>query len=233
MIENGIFKKRRNSRDACLPPSKKVKHDDEDSNESLSDHFMFSGLPSKKNFNQSDILNFSHEDDSLKGDFNWQSILNQDIEIGGVRVKTEDLIDTSDPSLDSPTGGMSPHSSESDDNFSIEDLFANTDLSNNSETPIDFTTENDPLDLTLTGQQIRQPEWWEGSINLGNRIKHEPDAAGLHTPIHVSASPVLVQAPEDPVLHPWAEHGGYADIGQAFDVDNLFDIGNIPSPKFL
>jgi hypothetical protein len=50
-------------------------------------------------------------------------------------------------SLQSDT--MSPQSSEcSSDNFSVEDLFSQTDLSQNI--PFDFTS-NDPLVLTLNG----------------------------------------------------------------------------------
>jgi hypothetical protein len=50
---------------------------------------------------------------------------------------------------------MSPQSSEcSSDNFSIEDLFAQTDLS--QDVPFDYTS-NDPLDLTINGSHLSPP----------------------------------------------------------------------------
>ncbi|XP_033752519.1 forkhead box protein J1-B-like [Pecten maximus] len=234
MIENGIFKKRRNSRDAaCPPPLKKVKREDDDSMSSCNSLINFSKV-SKKGQNGLNILFPGQEDDSLKGDFNWTSILNQDIEIGGIRVKTEDLLDNTSEQDLSPSAAMSPPSSEANsDDFSIEDLFGQADLS--SDVPLDFTTEN-PLDLTVTGQPIKAPQWWEESFNLSEQqglLKAAAEASsGLHTPIHTTPSPVTIKDDlDDELAHPWAESGGFADIGEAFDVDNLFDIGNIPSPR--
>lgn len=234
MIENGIFKKRRNSRDAaCPPPLKKVKHEDDDSLSSCNSLINFSKVTRR---GQNGLIVFpGQDDDSLKGDFNWTSILNQDIEIGGIRVKTEDLLDNaSEHDLSASSSAMSPPSSEANsDDFSIEDLFGHTDLG--SDVPLDFTTEN-PLDLTVTGQNIKAPEWWEESFNLGDHkgaLKEAAEASsGLHTPLHVTSSPVHIKDElDDELAHPWAESGGFTDIGEAFDVDNLFDIGNIPSPR--
>lgn len=219
MIENGIFKKRRNSRETpCLPPTKKIKREEEDDFSSCSKAGKKEGLVHFGN----------HEDqDHLKGDFNWTSILNQDIEIGGVRVKTEDLLDSNDSCDSAPMVAMSPPSSEcNSDDFTIEDLFSQTELSND-QSPIDFVT-NDPLDLTINGHHIEVPQWWEQSLNLSGNLKSDPEhnKSGLNTPI--APSP----APEDhtDTEHPWAMNG-FDDIGDAFDVDNLFDLENIPSPK--
>ena len=222
MIENGIFKKRRNSRESsCTPPIKKIKKE-------VDDDYRNCNVTKSKN----GLVHFGaqEEQDHLRGDFNWTSILNQDIEIGGVKVKTEDLLDSNSCDSQTPSAPMSPPSSEcNSDDFSIEDLFAQTDLSN--EPALDFTT-NDPLDLTINGQHIETPGWWADNFNL-SAIKSEPDcpdsdrSSGLHTPI--APSPATDGDGLD-AEHPWAENG-FADIGDAFDVDNLFDLENIPSPK--
>jgi hypothetical protein len=53
---------------------------------------------------------------------------------------------------------MSPQSSEcSSDNFTVEDLFAHTDIS--QDIPFDYTS-NDPLVLTLTGSYLSPPVDW-------------------------------------------------------------------------
>ena len=222
MIENGIFKKRRNSRESSsTPPIKKIKKE-------VDDDYRNCNVTKSKN----GLVHFGaqEEQDHLRGDFNWTSILNQDIEIGGVKVKTEDLLDSNSCDSQTPSAPMSPPSSEcNSDDFSIEDLFAQTDLSN--EPALDFTT-NDPLDLTINGQHIETPGWWADNFNL-SAIKSEPDcpdsdrSSGLHTPI--APSPATDGDGLD-AEHPWAENG-FADIGDAFDVDNLFDLENIPSPK--
>lgn len=218
MIDNGVFKKRRNSREGpCPPPMKKIKKEPED------DY-----LPSchGRAMKQESVVHFSNDEhESLKGDFNWTSILHQDIEIAGIKIKTEDLLDGPDSSSSVPSDPMSPPSSEcSSDNFSIEDLFTQHDLS--QDVPFDYTT-NDPLDLTINGSHISPPEWWSEDMNTGDHvnIKH---SNGLHTPI-IPSSPVQEHDHLDG--HPWAESSTFADIAEAFDVDNLFDLENIPSPK--
>jgi hypothetical protein len=143
MIDNGVSKKRCNSQEGSAPPPlKKIKKEQEDD--------YFPSCNNKSSRNES-VVHFSNEEHKLlKGDFNWTSILHQDIEIEGIKIKTEDLFygldslssvpsDTISPQSDT----MSPQSSEcSSDNFSIEDLFAQTDLS--QDIPFDFTL-NDPL----------------------------------------------------------------------------------------
>lgn len=218
MIDNGVFKKRRNSREGncpSAPPLKKIKKEPEDDYELGNCH--------GKALRHESVVHFHNDEhESLKGDFNWTSILHQDIEIAGIKIKTEDLLDGPDSSSSVPSDPLSPPSSEcSSDNFSIEDLFSQTDLS--QEVPFDYTT-NDPLDLTINGSHIAPPEWWSEGIEHQS-IKHEP---GLNTPI-MPSSPVQEHDHLDG--HPWAESNTFADIAEAFDVDNLFDLENIPSPK--
>jgi hypothetical protein len=270
MIDNGVSKKQRNSQEGSAPPAlKKIKKEQEDD--------YFPSCNNKSSRNES-VVHFSNEEhESLKGDFNWTSILHQDIEIEGIKIKTEDLLDgldslssvpsdTMSPQSDtmSPQSDtMSPQSSEcsydnfsledllaqdipfdftsndplvpsdttspqysdcSSDNFSIEDLFAQTDLS--QDIPFDYTS-NDPLVLTLTGSYPSPPaDWLSEGLNAGEQVdvKHN---SGLHMPI--VSSPV--QEHDNLDGHSWADSITFADIAEAFNVDNLFDLDNILSPK--
>ncbi|KAK3579229.1 hypothetical protein CHS0354_033298 [Potamilus streckersoni] len=228
MIESGVFKKRRNSRDSNPPPTpvKRIKKEE--------DLLPSCSGDSRTNVGSIDggwnyvIQCGNHEDyASLKGDFTWTSILNQDIDIGGVKVKTEDLIDSNETyEATSSIISMSPPSSESNSNdFGFDELFSGMKY---SDIPVDMTT-NDPLDLTVVGQSIKAPEWWNESINFGDsrnfycqgKIGRE---SGLHTPI--APSPVH----DHEGNHPWSEGVDLEQMSTAFDVDNLFDIDNIPSP---
>ena len=123
-----------------------------------------------------------------------------------------------------PSDTMSPQSSECrSDNFSIEDLFAQTDLSQDIPLPFDYTS-NDPLVLTLTGSYLTPPaDWLSEGLNTGEQVdvKHN---SGLHTPIVLSP----VQEHDNLDGHPWADSITFADIAEAFNVDNLFDLENTP-----
>lgn len=248
LIENGVFKKRRNSRDGQTTPSsssptnvpfslKRVK--DEYSLKRVKDEPLDDGYeggccsqPSKmrKLDTCSSSLQYgANEDDGhLKGDFNWTSILNQDIEIGGIRIKTEDLIDTNDDAA-SPILAMSPPSSDSNSvsDFGLDDLLGDTEFSS-SESPLDFTT-SDSLSLQVVGTGIKAPDWWADSFNGGERgllqnIENIEARSGLNTP--VAPSPIHET---DSIGHPWFDR---SDMGldANFDVEDLFDIENIPSP---
>lgn len=239
MIENGVFKKRRNSRDGCPsssspPPMSGLKRikceplDDDD----FSDSGFVQPIKMRKLDDGNSVMHYGANDTEeahLKGDFNWTSILNQDIEIGGIRIKTEDLIDTSSEDAASPILAMSPPSSDSNSvsDFGIDDLLGENSFS--SDTPIDFTT-SDNLDLSVVGTGIKAPDWWADSFNLGEHrnllqnIENIECRSGLNTP--VASSPVHEH---DENAHPWFDRNDH-DSDTPFDVDNLFDIENIPSP---
>lgn len=225
MIENGIFKKRRASRDSCpVPPTKRVKKEDE----LLMAVNSIKGTREDKLLSNGSMLHYgehsSYEDDdslTLRPDFNWSSILNQDIDIGGVRIKTEQIIDSDDSG---PLIAMSPPSSDTNsDDLGLDDLFSQTDIS--MDVPLDCTT-HDTLNLTVTGRGIRPPEWW--ADNLLHEMKIEPDDhahnSGLHTPVQPSPN-----SDQHDMWESMSELGGH----RAFDLDNLFDFGDIPSPPML
>lgn len=239
LIENGVFKKRRNSRDgpsgstsSSPPPTlplnlKKIKREPDD--DGYEDQFRPSKM--RKVDGGNSVLHFGANEDEghLKGDFNWTSILNQDIEIGGIKIKTEDLIDTNDDSA-SPIMAMSPPSSDSNSvsDFGLDDLLGENDLSP-SQSPLDFTT-SDSLSLEVIGTGIKAPDWWADSFNAGEHrsllqnIENIETRSGLNTP--VGQSPVHEH---DDLDHPWLDRADL-NIDTPFDVDNLFDIENIPSP---
>jgi hypothetical protein len=264
-----VSKKRCNNReDSAPPPLKKIKKEQEDD--------YFPSCSNKSSRNESVVHLSNEEHKLLKEDFNWTSILHQDIEIEGIKIKTVDLLDGLDslssvPSdtMSSQSDTMSPQSSEcSSDNFNIEDLFAQTDLS--QDIPFDFTliyplvpsdtmspqssecssdnfsvedlfsqtdlsqdipfdfTSNDPLVLTLTGSYLSPPvDWLSEGLNAGEQVDVERNTSGLHMPI-VSLPD---QEHDNLDRHPWADSITFADIAEAFNVDNLFDLENIPSPK--
>ncbi|XP_041362704.1 forkhead box protein J1-B-like isoform X2 [Gigantopelta aegis] len=239
MIENGTFKKRRGSRDtAPLPPTKRLKKDDDD------DIAILSGnVRSRYSDDQYANTNYNYmyfgandddDDSALKGDFNWTAILNQDIEIAGVKIKTEQLLnDASDDggSLISSLG--TPSSDSNSDDLRLDDLLSHADFGGSGggdDIPVDYTNNN-PLDLTINGHGIKLNEWWDENVNMNEHYQALTDitgerntTGGLHTPVHPSS--------DDDNL--WIVHQPSGDdVSNAFDMENLFDIDNIPSPHIL
>lgn len=225
MFENGILKKRRGSSPAISPPFKRIKRE-EDSSSSSSCAYESGRVVWNRGHNVLQVI-APDDDDQVIGDFNWTSILNQDIEIGGIRIKTERLLEESDYA--SPIIAMSPPSSESNsEDFGIEELLSQTDFSQDI---ADFSSSS-PLDLTVTGTSLRAPQWWSECIDNAEHsdilASNNNDDSGLHTP--VPASPLCYTD----INHPWADESGIDQSSMAaFDVDNLFDIDNVPSPHML
>jgi forkhead box protein J1 len=223
MIENGTFKKRRNSRDSPLLSVKRLKREEDELTLAVN---SIKGTREDKLLSNGSLYGSPDDSDddslTLRGDFNWTAILNQDIDIGGVRVKTEQIIDSDDSS--SPLIAMSPPSSETNsDDLGLDDLFSQTDIS--MDTPLDCTTHV-PLDLTVTGTGIRPPDWWADT--LLHDIKTEPvDTDHRSTDLHTPVAP----SPRSNVDDVWTNATGLSH--SAFDLDNLFDIDNIPSPPLL
>ncbi|CAH1795068.1 unnamed protein product [Owenia fusiformis] len=231
MLENGVFKKRRASSaremTSCPIPLKRIKQEIEDHSYDGSHNSQ----DAKQAYTRSKSYHFGAEEDSLngalKGDFSWSSILHQDIMVNGVKIKTENIIDDSELA-DSASNvmAMSPPSSVHSD-LGIDDLLS-SDLQNDLfDGQIDSSSEdsNQALDLTVSGQSIRAPEWWNESMTR-DLLNCENNRSGLHTPIAPSPTPTAVEN------HPWAVDNRL-DLDQAiaaFDIDNLFDLGNIPSP---
>lgn len=222
LVENGVFKKRRGSRDNIpSPPIKRFKMDDDD----------FLCVAGMKSTTREDKLlsngssDFSVDDDdtenslTLKGDINWTTILSQDIDIGGRKIKTEDILDQAD---NSPFLALSPPSSETNsDDLGLDEFFSQTH-SFPVEMPLDFQS-NDPLDLTVQGTTIKPPDWWTMD-NHDNNIANNGHYRGLHTPRAPSPDPEHVDAM-------WGDSLGLNSSGNQFDLDKLFEFKfDVPSP---
>jgi hypothetical protein len=69
---------------------------------------------------------------------------------------------------------------------------------------------------------IEPADWLSEGLNTGEQVnvKHN---SGLHTPIVLSP----VQEHDNLDGHPWADSITFADIAEAFNVDNLFDLERI------
>ena len=224
MIENGTFKKRQNSKGdtSLMPPAKRIKQEEDE---------LLMAVNSIKGTREDKLLsngsvhydNDDSDDDSLtlRCDFNWTAALTHDTDIGDVGVRTGCVVDSDDSG---PLIAMSPPSSETNsDDLGLDDLFSNTEIA--MDMPLDCTTNN-RLDLTVTGTGIKPPEWW--SDGLLPDVKTEPQDSvqgnGLHTPVPPS--------PTSDIDDLWSNVAGLDGNG-AFDLDNLFDIDNIPSPHVL
>lgn len=210
MFVNGIFKRRRSGAREPLqvsPPVKRVKRETDD--------IMFSTI------NQDSIRGDQEECFvTVSSDFNWSSVLQQDIEIGGVHVKTEQLLDeevlaATDSILDpsAPIMDLSPPPSDSNSDIGLDEF-----LSSELTSPLDLSS-GDVLDLSITGTSIRPPEWWiEGSDELHGLT----GITGHHTPVTVSQS----LHTDDAFSHPWAESRNEVDEALAhldFEFHSIFN----------
>ena len=249
MFVNGIFKKRRSTARETItsPPLKKIKREMESDFGvlgggigSLTPQNSLQGMEALEETMQLRLAPVDEGDDTLRGDFNWNAILHQDIEVGGVSIKTEDIIDgeASEQELADgaacPITALSPPPSDSNSDVALEDLLNAADLAGvgvgdptYDHDPVDLSTS--ALDLTVQGAGIRPPDWWSESMNKDLMQKafmspdHETASSGMHTPL--APSPAHDVDLGD-YSHPWAESRAELDEAIAsFDLDlqNLFD----------
>lgn len=215
MFVDGVFKRRRasTSRENFMvpPPVKRVRPDE--------GGFFIKTEP---NEDASAVLHLQAEElpSALTGaDFNWNAILQQDLELDSVRIKIEpeDHAEIVAASITS----LSPPPSDSNSDNGLEDFFScelhqSVDLSN-----------GEALDLTVHGQTIQPPDWWSESMTKGVFL-HEPlPSSGLNTP--TAPSPTH---PDD-FSHPWSDNRSELDDAIAhFDLDlqNLFEDDSLSSP---
>ena len=216
MFVNGIFKKRRGSLSGretflpTMPPAKRCRTDDSP-RAMRGDTIFHIGADSI-----SDVLDIS---------WNTTTLLSRDIDVGGVRVKTEDIIDEKEnvEAVGTITP-LSPPTSEGDTDVGLDDLLgAGLDFDD----PLDLSTGS-PLDLTVQGTGIRPPDWWSDSAGRDmfagmlspRQFNHN---SGLNTPI--PASPVLDSDVE--LGHPWAEDRLELDQALASFGGDMFDLESI------
>ena len=202
VLVNGILRKRRspsnttssagysreatstNLQPAGQPPAKKTRHErTEESAENVLHIAANAG------------------DNSANLDVSWSAILHQDIEVGGAKVKTEDIIDERDDKLahNELASTLTHQVSDNNSDCDIADL-----LNANLDSPVDFLT-GDPLDLTVLGASIRAPEWWSDQMQNNNFL----DQSAIFQPDN---------------KHPWAEDRTHTDFDLIdTDIHRLFD----------
>ena len=144
---------------------------------------------------------------SLAEYLNIDRLLNQDIEVGGVRVRTEEIIDSHQ--LGSDLVALSPPSSDNTSD-SFEDLLGNN-LAN-----LDSVSTADSPDMTVQGVKIEPPEWWADSLT-GNTI----------TSLLQSNIPPGSLATSADDSHPWSSNKSEIDdaIAALDDMEKFFGSG--------
>ncbi|XP_074647082.1 forkhead box protein J1-A-like [Tubulanus polymorphus] len=235
MLVNGIYKKRRTSTRENIQPVKRIKKEviEDDSNSSLTD---FQRTLSNIKSESVDLLERVKNPadvglNELKGDFCWNALLNQDIEVNGIRMKAEDILNSSESenvyniSPTSPISAMSPPHSEHNSDSGLEDIW-DFNGDNHNDAPLDLTTSGSPLDLTVQGIGIKAPDGWlNDSLSYG--LRHSGNRSGLSTPIAPSPS-----IDDTFSSHPWEESRlDFDEAIASFDMDTLFDISSIPLPS--
>ena len=177
-------------------------------------------------------------------DFSWNAILNQDIDVGGVSVKTEDLLndcsgggavnvkseglsecdlaefDRSEHPSDSITSLSPPPSDSSDGGF--DDLLSSA-FSNEFLEPHDCVS-GAALDLTISGVGLNPPDWW-GADDHTMGDTNPPMGDSL-----IGEPPHLPTSHDDVTSHPWAEDRTELDQAIASldsEIHTLFDTSDL------
>ncbi|XP_077979964.1 forkhead box protein J1-A-like [Glandiceps talaboti] len=135
---------------------------------------------------------------SLKGEFSWNSVLDNEIDVDGIKIKTEDILDEHETlRVESPILDLSPPPSND----------GNTD---------DVYLPDDPLDLTVRGFHINAPDWFSDHPTTSATLDYfEEDLLDELPP---SPANSLEQA------HPWAEKdSGCFDLDNLIDFDSIPD----------
>jgi forkhead box protein J1 len=218
LLENGIFKKRRNSsnRDYYAENIKRIKVEpvDEEYDYQERQHSRKQIAPKRKvpdlelpksrpqQLNSLGSGDLSDSDENLpsallKGDFGWSSIFPAEIEVDGIKVKTEDILDEVDPAqCSSPGLHLSPPPS--------------------NEPVGEAEEECNFLDLSINGVHIPRPLWFDEHLQGLDFSTEETEM--LLNDIDLPPSPV--SSINDLQSHPWAEAGGPV----ALDVDDLLSV---------
>lgn len=237
LLENGILKKRRaNSLPEMLSPTlKRIKIEPEDPVEFDDEVFEIKPVTvkSKKHKSRSKKSKSKHskrskrasrsvlrddsstsEDDNLpssvlNGNFQWDSIFDSEIDVDGVRVKAEAILDPNGgvqimPVLDSP-----PHS-EGNEEFSSMFL------------------QDVPLDLSVKGTHIPKPLWFEGQNKPNAQeeidVRMEESMEELFGVADLPPSPA--SSLNDHSSHPWAESRDQLEDLYFEEFLNFGDSGN-------
>ncbi len=241
MFVNGVFKKRRPGSGGYVtppgmsPPAKRIKPEPADSDTeegylaamAISNEMgagyanpWDSGVHSHSSAQGTYNGMFSDHSDLVKSDFNWNAIFHQDIDVSGVRVKTEEIIDGGigdQVGMESPITALSPPASPTGSSDpGLDDLLGSLPGGGDLDCPLDLSTGGE-LDLTITGTSLKAPDWWSGSVRGMGVGSAAGSRSGLSTPV----APSPVPEPDDP--HPWAEPRSLDQAMFDLDLQNLFE----------
>ncbi|XP_072024733.1 forkhead box protein J1-B-like [Amphiura filiformis] len=241
LLENGIFKKRRNTAPLMDFFPKRIKleplddgyddvFEDANNNSLLTPHCRKQSTPRKHSMPEYGLdgkkrrhlqLNGKQDpllEDStlpsqiLKDDYTWNTIFNSEIEVEGMKIKTEDILNESDGETrpESPLLAISPPHSE------VNDVDGS------------LCPERIDLDLSINGTQIPRPIWFEEQLKdleLPD-VDYEEDFENLFG--HFDFPPSPAHSLHDQQAHPWAEksRGGLTD---SFGIDDSFDFTSMPA----
>ncbi|KAK6176214.1 hypothetical protein SNE40_014539 [Patella caerulea] len=160
-----------------------------------------------------------------KTGFNWSSVLQQDIVVNGVRIKTENLLDEEDCQLSQPLADditSYPMSSSvpncdvnSDDLSCFDDL-----LVFNLDNTKDQQLTNDSA-LDLTSDTNGDHDWWQKALDLNeesNKISSD-----MNEKINRLIKSELFSAPDSKELFIPALNNVDEDV----DICDLFDVGHV------
>ncbi|KAK6176116.1 hypothetical protein SNE40_014460 [Patella caerulea] len=181
IVQTDITKKRRASEHFCFPPSAKRTKIKEETLAVLNYDFVEE--------NRSDShLSFNTPTEQpervCKTGFSWSSVLQQDIEINGIKIKTENILnddsygkfitpevfgDAFDVAMSSPVSSCDVNSG---DMTCVDDLLVFTDESTN----IGHDESRDSLDLFLISDGSGDHDWWQKDFDKTFNKNH-----GLNT----------------------------------------------------
>ena len=242
LLENGIFKKRRNTAPIMdfLPKRIKVEplddgYDDvfdDINNNVIKPHCRKQSTPRKHSMPEYGFdgkkrrLQLQGKQDPLledstlpshilKDDYTWNTIFNSEIEVEGMKIKTEDILNESDGEgrPESPLIPISPPPSEVNEDGQL-------------------CPERIDLDLSINGTHIPRPEWFEEQLKdleLNGDFNNNPEEDFDNLFGHFDFPPSPANSLIDQQAHPWAEKGRGLTLTESFGVDDLFDFTSMPA----
>ena len=219
---SGVFKRQRsNPHEAISSTPKRIKLESEGrllsasppvdyiDNDLVSDE---STVAVKREPGEKMLLNLTGEEEDIDvtSDHTWSTILNQDIQVGGISVKMENILEDSNEA--------EPLCSESNSDSGFDDLLG-SDYTAGYSTD---TNSNEALDLTITGHGMQPSEWWHNEV----KVQVEEDGQGWLESLTSS------QNQTSKAFHPWDE--GQSELDKAVasldtDIEGLFDFGGLIS----
>ncbi|XP_072167686.1 forkhead box protein J1-B-like [Diadema setosum] len=218
-LENGVFKKRRHNSFRELPIKIKTEpQSDEESSSAACEaqhHSRKQSAPKKRqasdhgssshsakrarsqSYRPSTMLDDSIPSSVLKEDFSWNSIFESEIEVDGMRIKTEDIL----------------NGNESDNSDSLE-----------MDTPPPSEHDSETvLDLSIRGTHIPRPTWFDEQFKDIDLHPSNDQLEDIFAAFDLPPSPA---GSTGPTSHPWAEVrtlDNTATFNDLFDFGQLAD----------